>query len=963
VNGLRIEMLGLVRAWRDDKEVSVGPPRRQAVLTVLALHANHNVSRDEIVDAVWGDEPPASAVNGVHLYVAALRQALGNGGGENRAASKAERVAGHRLVGTGSGYLLRLEPGELDIDVFRDHLQRAQRLSAAGQLGEAVAALDSALQLWHGTPLSGVNGRFADAERVRLTELRLAAVEDRAGLMLHLGHHCELVAELSALVAENPLRERLRGLLMVALYRSGRQAEALATYADTRRLLVDELGIEPGADLQRLHQRMLTNEDVDFDEAGLTVADGRQAESKPGPAPTVVPRQLPGAVRHFAGRATELAALTRLVDSTDGAVTIAAIHGTAGVGKTALAVHWAHQVVDRFPDGQLYANLRGFDPTGQVMTAAEAVRGFLDALQVPADRVPLGLDAQVGLYRSLLADRRMLILLDNARDVQQVRPLLPGSPGSFVLITGRTTLTGLVAAVGARPIGLDLLAADEARELLIRRLGAQRVIAEPHAVLEIVDRCARLPLALAMVAARANLRPDFPLAMLAGELRETDDQLAAFDTGDPGSDVRMVLSWSYDALSDRAAWLFRLLGLHPGPDITAAAAASLAGIQVAEARRLLTELAGAQLVSEHRRGHFMFHDLLRAYAAALAEQQDGVAERHEAVTRVLDHYLHTAQEAMLRAGWNGRRITASPPEPGVTPEELADDEDGRAWLAAESQVLLAAIHLAGRSRLDRHAWQLAWTLSSFFTVRAQWHDLTTTQQVGLEAARRLGNRYAQAEAYRRLARAHSALGQHDEALTLLEEALAVHDPDDEADLAHTRYMLGYVLIRQGNYREAVVHAEEALARFRMSGHRSGIANGYNLVGWAYANLGNYRQALANCEQALTLLRDLGDRSGEAHTWDSIGYVHRRNGHAAQAAACYRHAVDLYRETGSREGEVDTLIHLGHAHAEVGQLRLAGDAWEEALAALGGLDHPDADEIRVKLRDLRPRSDRPRLAAS
>jgi NB-ARC domain/TIR domain len=386
------------------------------------------------------------------------------------------------------------------------------------------------------------------------------------------------------------------------------------------------------------------------------------ARNQPSSAPR--PQQLPAAVSHFAGRVEELAMLTGLLRDradTGGTVVISVIGGTAGVGKTALMVYWAHQVAKRFPDGQLYINLRGFDPSGSVVDSAEAVRRFLDALQVPPDRIPVDLDAQVALYRSQLAGKRMLVVLDNARDSGQVRPLLPGAPTCLVLVTSRSQLTSLIAADGAHPITLDLLTDDEARQLLARRLGADRVAAEPHAVAEIIIRCAHLPLALTLVAARAAVQSHLGLWLLVDELRDTQHLWQTLTGDDPTTNVRVVFSWSYQALSRDAARLFRLLGLHPGPDLAASAAASLAGVAASDVRRLLAELTRASLLVEHTPGRYTFHDLLRAYAADLVHTTDSDEQRHAATQRMLDHYRDTAYTAARLLNPTGDPLTLTCP--------------------------------------------------------------------------------------------------------------------------------------------------------------------------------------------------------------------------------------------------------------------------------------------------------------
>jgi DNA-binding SARP family transcriptional activator len=642
---LRATVLGPVRAWCHDHELELGQSRQQALFAVLAMRANDLVSLGQLIDAIWDPDPPESARAAVYTYVAGLRRALEPG--------RERRAPGRVLVSAGPGYVLRLEPGELDANIFERHLATARRLRDAGNLRRAASELEAAVTLCRGIPLAGISGPFAEAQRSRLKELRMSAAEDRAEVLLALGRQEETAAELAGLVRQHPLRERMRGLLMLALYRCGRQAEALEIFRSTRQLLAEELGIDPSPVLRQLHQQILTGEPallltapLGADNTGDTSMASIRAMKAGDQAPAQLPRDLPC----FTGRLAELDKLRLLLTAAGAsqmgtAAPIVVISGTAGVGKTALAVHFARQGADRFPDGQLYANLRGFDPAASPVPSAEALSLFLTALDAAPDTIPGSEDARAALYRSLLNGKRLLVLLDNARDASHVRPLLPGSPGCLVIITSRCQLTGLIATEGAHPLVLNVLAEDEARDLLARRLGADRLDREPSAGYELATLCARLPLALAIVAARAAGRPGLALAELAAELRDRHRRLDALEAGDPATDVRAVFSWSYEELSAPCARLFRLLGLHPGPDITPAAAASLAAIPASQARRLLGELARAHLLTEHVPGRFTFHDLLRAYAAEQARTRHSDTERRAATHRLLDHYLHTAGAA------------------------------------------------------------------------------------------------------------------------------------------------------------------------------------------------------------------------------------------------------------------------------------------------------------------------------
>jgi tetratricopeptide (TPR) repeat protein len=680
-----------------------------------------------------------------------------------------------------------------------------------------------------------------------------------------------------------------------------------------------------------------------------TPAGGSGRRTGPG-----VPRQLPTALRHFSGRSGELAELDRLLDRTPAAqaVLVTVVSGTAGIGKTTLAVYWAHRVADRFPDGQLYVNLRGFDANSAVIAPAEAMRRFLDAMGVPAERIPADLDAQAALYRSHLAGRRMLLVLDNARDSAQVRPLLPGTPGCLVLVTSRSQLTSLIAADGAHPLTLNLLADEEARLLLSRRLGTDRVAAERAAVTEIIARCARLPLALALIAARAAVRPADALRLLADELGDARQRWQTLTNDDPASDVRTVLSWSYQALTPAAARLFRLLGLHPGQDTDALAAASLAGLSADVAGRLLAELTQASLLAEHLPGRYTCHDLLRAYAAHLTHTVDSRQQRLASTGRVLDHYLRSAYSAALLLAPPQDPLALGPPRPGVTAAQHAGYEQAMRWFTAEYQVILAAIGHAAEAGYDTCAWQLTWTVSTFLDRQGHWHDLAVAAGTSVAAADRLADPAAAAWARRVLARAYTRLDRFDDADTQLQDALGLYRGSaDQAGQADTHHYLSVLSYRRNHLEKALDHARQSLDLSRAAGHRGRQALALNGIGWCQARLGDAQSALGPCEQALALHQELGDLHGQAHTWDSLGYAHHHLGHHGQAIICYQNALALVRRLGDRYQEADTLGNLGDTHLATGEVSAARDAWQRALTILDELGHPEAEQVRDKLAAL------------
>jgi tetratricopeptide (TPR) repeat protein len=625
------------------------------------------------------------------------------------------------------------------------------------------------------------------------------------------------------------------------------------------------------------------------------------------PAGQAAPRQLPTAPAYFTGRDDELSELSGLLEGgagTPGTVLISAIGGTAGIGKTALAVHWAHQAAGQFPDGQLYINLRGFDPGGTPARPDEAIRAFLDALGVSPRRIPASLDAQVGLYRSTVADKRMLIVLDNASDEAQVRPLLPGAAGSLVLITSRSQLTGLAAAEGARLLTLGPLTGAAAHELLARRLGAERLAAEPEAAPELARLCARLPLALSITAARAAARPGLRLAEFAAELRDASGRLDALDAGDPAACARTVFSWSYRHLTPDAARMFRLLGLHPGPDISGSAAASLVGEPPGQARRTLRELTRSHLLTEHGPGRYAFHDLLRAYAAeqaAAAEDEDG---QREAIHRMLDHYLQTAHSADLLLEPSRTPITVDPPLPGVSPEHLGGQGQAMAWFGAEHQVVLGAINLAADTGFDIHAWQLPWSLTAFFQGHGHWQEWLATGHTALTAAERLGDPAGQAHAHHQLGTGfwHAGLyippGTHDKAVSHLRRAIELfRSLGNDRGQASSQNALGVLCATGARYDQALGHFQQALALYQEAGDQIGQAFALNNVGYNYVSLGAYQQALDCCLRAVDLQRENGSLRDLASALDSLGYVYHHLRQYAGAVTCYQQALDLLREVG------------------------------------------------------------------
>ena len=932
-----LRLLGPVRWETPAGLVDLGAVKQRTVLAALAVQVGRLVTSSELVDRVWDQAPPNGSRGALYTYVSRIRRLL------ETVDAAADDGSPARLARRSGGYLLRLDPDQ--VDVHRFHRLRAAADDPGRPDGERARLLFEALGLWQGPPLADLSGEWAARNREAWCRRRLEVVIAWAEAQLRLGEPDPVIGLVQELTVEYPLAEPLTGVLIRALAVAGRDAEALHCYAAYRTRVIEELGAEPGPELRDLHEAVLRG----------VVARSRRAQTTLAAETGPPIRQLPAGVRHFVGRVREQETLSGLVDEAaagSSAVVISAVGGTAGIGKTALALHWAHRVAARFPDGQLYVNLRGFDPGERVTSAGEALRGFLDALGVPAERIPPSLDAQAALYRSLLAGRRVLVVVDNARDAEHVLPLLPGTPTALAVVTIRNQLTSLVAAHGAHPLTLDVLTPAEARELLARRLGADRIAADPAAVDQIVTCCARLPLALTIVAARAA-QSGFPLAQLAGELAESNSRLDALSADEPTSQVRTVFSWSYTTLTPGAARLFRLLGLHPGPDISAAATASLAGCPPSQTRALLAELVGASLTTEHTPGRYAFHDLLRAYAAELGHTLDSGDERRAAIGRVLDHYLHTAYTADRLL--NPRRDPISQPLPrpatGASPEHPADHGRAIAWLTAEQPVLLAAIQLSADHRFDTCTCQLAWALDTHLQRQGHWDELTASWRAALGAADRLAAPALQAYARRRLARASIMLGQYRSADTHLRRALCLYGQiGDHLGEAQTHHYLTNLRERQHRPGEALAQAQQALECYETCGHRRGQAQALNTVGWCRALLGDYQQAITHCQQALTLLQTLDDREGQANALDSLGYAHHHLTDYALALDCYRRALTLFCGLRDRFNEAATLTRLGETHHAAGNPDAAHAAWQHALDILTDLHHPDAARVRTKLQD-------------
>ena len=948
----------------------VAQPRLRVLVGLLGVVGGRVVTAEALVDGLWGEEWSPGRERNLHALVYQLRRRL--------AALEPDK-GGARLARAGAGYRLALGPGELDVAVFRDLASRGREATRVGDVAGARELFGQALASWRGAALADAAPlcpRLA-GEAARLEEARLAVTEERVGCDLALGRHSEVAGELAGLVEEFPLRERLAGLLMTALYRCGRRGEALAAFEAARQVLAEELGLDPGPELAGLQAKVLADDPALAAPAPALPGGAAAPQAEAAGAPGVVPRQLPAGAGCFAGREAELKELDTLLDQADGedgpdepggAVVISAVAGMAGVGKTALAVHWARRAAGRFPDGQLYVNLRGYDTEGAAVTAEEVTGWFLLALGVPAGQIPADAQARSGLYRSVLAGRRVLIVLDNARDAAQVRPLLPGSSGCLVVVTSRSALAGLAAAEGARPLRLGPLGAEQGVRLLAARLGPQRVAAEPGAVTELVARCGHLPLALAVMAARAAADPGLPLGVLAGRLAGAADAEAAaagvgagrgrlevLETGDPATSLGQLLSWSYRQLSAPAAAMFALLGVHCGPDVTVPAAGSLAGVPRAAAGRALAELADASLVAEHRPGRYVLHDLVRGYAAGVVRQTLGEAGIRAAIERSVDHYLHTGYISCDLPP----PFALAPPAAGVLPEKLAGEAELQDWAQANQQVQLQAIAQAAAAGFISRAWQMFFGQSWSLGGQGYWADCLAIAEVVLAAAEAAGDQVALGWTHATIGRYGTFTGAHNEDRAHLARALDhFRRANDLSGQAWAHLFASGAYTMRGDLAEAVAQSEQALTLFRQTGDQAGQGWALATLGICHAHLGDYERARGYAGQALEVTPETGDPTVLAMAWHARAFVHSQLGEQREAISCYRQALDLVGERKhpmARGVLVIMLAEFGNVCRAAGDLPAAVEAWRQAVQVLSDLGWPDLLGVGARLEQADPPS--------
>ncbi|MDX3610017.1 BTAD domain-containing putative transcriptional regulator [Streptomyces sp. FL06-04B] len=963
-DALRFTVLGPVRAWRGSELLSSGSPQQRALLTALLLREGRTATAGELIDAFWGEAPPSQALATIRTYASRLRKILGQ----------------DTLVSESGGYAIRIGRGALDLTLAQDLAAEAEKARASGDRCQARTLINKVLGLWDGEALASVPGPYADNQRTRLEEWRLQLTETRLDLDLEVGCHAEAVSELTALTAAHPLRERLRELLMVALYRSGRQAEALAVYADTRRLLAEELGVDPRPELAQLQQRILR-----ADEELARPAD----EPAPAPAP-LRPAQLPATVPDFTGRSAFVAELgSRLATAEGSVMAVSAVAGIGGVGKTTLAVHVAHQARRHFPDGQLYVDLQG---AGARAAEPETVLGsFLRALGTAESAIPDTLHERAALYRSTLDGRRILILLDNAHDAAQIRPLLPGTPGCAALVTSRVRMVDLA---GAHLVDLDVMSPEEALQLFTRIVGAERVGAEREAALDVVAACGFLPLAIRIAASRLAARRTWTVSVLAAKLADERRRLDELQAGDLA--VKATFELGYGQLEPAQARAFRLLGLADGPDISLAAAAALLNLDPHAAEDLLEALVDTSLVESAAPGRYRYHDLVRLYARACAERDERAVERESALSRLLDFYLATAAGVYALERPGDRTVDHLE----VTEYEgllFTDRRRALDWLYTEAGCLLACVQQSRGAASVRRAVGLLLASKDLAESGANARQFESAATVVRDAAVAVGDPYAEARARTALAQVHSMAGRFDqaedearraislaplvddvwthcnapnelgiiagyrnqqgEAETLLRQACTAFRADgNQAGEASALCNLSRVHLAMGRTDSAVKLAEEGVALYNRMGLTLRLANGRYALGLALARANRPEEAVGRLTEALAVFRESRQRLWEGMTLFRLAEVQLTAEQPAQAAALAEQALTVLLHIGGEWRRANVLTVLGQALHGIGQADRAQVCWREAFSVFEQLKAPESESVSRLLSSTRSPSE-------
>lgn len=939
LGGGLFRILGPVELRTGETWTSVKAGKQRALLAMLLLHPGQPVSQDRLIEAIWGEKPPKKAVNLLSVYVHQLRKLIGEDG---------VRV----LVTRPPGYQAALEPGELDADLFTELLSEGRQALANNEPARAADLLADALGCWRG------DEALADVEstsmfstgKARLAESRSDAISLRAEAELACGRPAEVVAEMRQLLRDNPLQEKLWALLMRALQQDGRQAEALEAYAQAQEVIRDQLGVYPGPELQQLWLQIL-NASADASAPG---EDG-------GAGLVPRPQQLPADIADFTGRADQVDQVCALMaedgpGASPGAVRVVVVMGAGGLGKTTLAVHAAHLLKDQFPDGQLYANLLG---ATQPAAPADILARFLRDLGMDGSRVPLDPEERVTHFRSRLADRQMLVVLDDARDAAQVLPLLPGSASAAVLVTSRNRMPELV---GSQAIDLEVLQPEDARALFTGMVGERRVAAEPEAASAVLAACAGLPLAIRIVGARLAARGNWTVRTLADRLADERNRLDEMRVGNLA--VRASFEVSFASLAGPAvldgvdpAWAFCLLGVWTGPSISLPAASAVLGVQPEAVADALYVLVDAHLLESPEPDEFRFHDLLRVFAADRARTQESEQTRRDAIVRVLTWYLHTAEAAAEVISPQHARVPLDPPPTAVQPLSFGTLDAAMEWGESEQLGVIAAIKLAADTGLHEIAWKLAAAEMSFFYRRSHWAEWVETHNIGLASAQALGDRPAEAWMLNNLGMAYGVQGL-EESVDCLERSLAISRELSDiwsegravANVANTYYRLG-------RFAEARSAAERSVVIQRLAASRYGEGIALDILGSSCEKLGDFSEAIDFLNQALMVFRELGEPDAEAETLTDLGDAFLGLGQLDEAVDRLERALDIRQRIGDRHGQAATLQQLGEAQLRAGQSRKAREYLAEALVLLQEIRaHAQIDEVQARLSQIRPELD-------
>ncbi|MFE4871481.1 BTAD domain-containing putative transcriptional regulator [Streptomyces sp. NPDC056682] len=961
--GLRFGVLGPVRAWRGGQALPSGSPQQRALLAALLLRDGRTATAGELIDAIWGEEPPSQALAALRTYASRLRKVLGPG----------------VLASESGGYAIRATAATLDLTGAQELATAAEKARAGGDQGRARDLLNSALARWDGEPLANVPGPYADTQRTRLAEWRLQLTEARLDMDLEAGCHAEAVSELTALTAAHPLRERLRELLMLALYRSGRQAEALAVYADTRRLLSDELGVDPRPELARLQQRILQADE------DLARPPAETAATFTAP---VRPAQLPASVPDFTGRASFVRELTsRLAQAETTVMAVSALAGIGGVGKTTLAVHVAHAARPHFPDGQLYVDLQG---AGARAAEAETVLGaFLRALGTADSAIPDSMEERAALFRSTLDGRRVLVLLDNARDAAQIRPLLPGTAGCAALVTSRIRMVDLV---GAHLVDLDVMSPDEALQLFTRIVGEERVCAEREAALDVVAACGFLPLAIRIAASRLASRRTWTVSVLAAKLADERRRLDELQAGDLA--VKATFELGYGQLEPAQARAFRLLGLPDGPDISLAAAAAVLDLPLQETEDLLESLVDTSLLESAAPGRYRYHDLVRLYARSCAERDEQPpVERELAMSRLLDFYLATAARVYALERPGDRLVDHLEPT-GREGLPFADRHAAQDWLYAEAIPLLACVRqVADRPESLRRAADLLWAALDLAESGTNSKEYVATGSALQVSARACGDVRAEGRALTALANARHTAGSFDQADREAAEGMRLAEiAGDPVPGCWAPNIRGVIALYQNRYEEGEKHLTTAIENYSGSDDRPGEASALCNLSRIHLAMGRTASAVALAKSGIAIYDGLGNSLRGANARYALGLALAKNGQHAEAVLRLQEALDVFRDSRQhlwegmalfRLAEVDVaarrpaqaaanaemaltrlrgiggdwrrgnvLTVLGQALAAIGQTGRAQVCWRESLELFEGLGAPEADAVRALLAPVR-----------